>query len=98
MSNTPEGKVKERVRKIFKEYNVLYAHVPGSRFGKAGVGDYICCILGRYLEVEAKAGTKQSDLQKIRQEAVYNAGGVYIVVDESNLDGLRRVIEILLKG
>ena len=101
MAETPEGKVKGKTRKIFKEYSphLKYNHIPGSRFGKAGSPDYVCCVKGKYLAVECKAGDGvQTDLQKIDQGLTEGAGGIYLLVDEHSLHYLRRVIEILLKG
>lgn len=94
----PEGKVKARIREIFARHGVEYTHVPASQFGKAGVGDYICCVNGIYLEVEAKAGKGPlSELQKIRRDNIKNANGLYIKVNERNLAKLEALIMILKK-
>jgi hypothetical protein len=93
---TPEGKVKAKVREIFKEFGTAYTHIPASQFGKAGVGDYICCVKGIYLEVEAKAGKgKQTLLQRLRANEVEEAGGFYVVINEDNLVMLKALLETL---
>jgi penicillin-binding protein-related factor A (putative recombinase) len=99
MSNTPEGKVKTKIVAIFKSYkpHLKYNHIPGSRFGKGGATDYVCCVRGRYLAVEAKAGTAQTDLQMEEQKEIEAAGGIYLLIDESNLHVLKETIETLLK-
>ena len=93
-----ESGVKAKVREIFKRHDVAYAHVPGSQFGKAGVGDYICCVAGIYLEVEVKTTKgKMSELQKIRGKAIEEAGGIYLVVNETNLNILEKEIESIIR-
>jgi penicillin-binding protein-related factor A (putative recombinase) len=98
MSNTPEGKVKTKIVAIFKSYkpHLKYNHIPGSRFGKGGATDYVCCVRGRYLAVEAKAGTAQTDLQVEEQKEIEAAGGIYLLIDESNLHVLKNTIDFLL--
>jgi hypothetical protein len=93
---TPEGKTKAKVREIFKAHGVGYAHIPASQFGRAGVGDYICCVRGIYLEVEVKAGKNtQTAPQVLRGEEVMEAGGLYIVVNEHRVKALEALIEAL---
>jgi hypothetical protein len=101
MSNTPEGKVKAKVRDIFRAFDLAYCHVPGSAYGTGGVGDYICCVNGIYLEVEVKSleskgKGKQTELQKIRCKEVLEAKGYYVVVNEDRLDALEQLIGALL--
>lgn len=96
-ANTPENKVKAKVRDIFRAFDLAYCHVPGSVYGTGGVGDYVCCVNGIYLEVEVKAGKgKQTELQKIRAKAVLEAKGYYVVVNEARLDALEQLIGALL--
>lgn len=100
MIHTPESKVKKKVVAIFKSYkpHLKYNHIPGSRFGKGGAADYVCCVRGRYLAVEAKAGTAQTDLQVEEQKEIEAAGGIYLLVNESDfsLQLLKETIDFLL--
>jgi len=97
MSNTPEGRVKAKVRDIFKKYGVYYCHIPGTAFGKGGAPDYICCVNSIFLAVECKAGEgKQTELQKIEQYKIRKSSGRYALINERNLDVLESFIQELL--
>lgn len=50
---------------------------------RKGVADIICCIKGRYVAVEVKYGKdRQSEHQKIYQQAVVNASGYYVIAKD----------------
>lgn len=49
---------------------------------------------GKFLAIEAKAGTnKLSPTQMLEKDAVTKAGGIALVINESNLDQLRLIIQ-----
>lgn len=51
------------------------------KVGKKGNADVTLCLLGQYIGIEAKTGTgRQSDDQKLAQEDIEKAGGIYLVV------------------
>ena len=77
---TPEGKVKEKVKKVLKEYNAYY-HMPVQNgMGKPSL-DFICCHKGRFLAIETK--TEKGKLT-LRQEATIDemqkAGAIVLVI------------------
>lgn len=48
---------------------------------KRGIGDIIACINGDFVMIEVKYGSdKQSDVQKLVQKQVTDAGGKYLIV------------------
>jgi len=96
-ATTPEGKVKAKVREIFKTLGVHYTHIPANQFSKGGAPDYVCCVNGYYLAVEVKTtkGT-MSELQKIERDSTQKAKGVYVVINEDNLPALTAIITELL--
>ena len=97
MAAPPESKVKAKIKKILAEYNVYYAMPIGTMFGNSGVPDFLCCVRGRFLAIEAKAGKgKTTALQDKHLEDIRQAGGVALVVNESDLDNLEVVIKELL--
>ena len=50
------------------------------RYGVPGQGDILCCMRGRFIEVEVKTKTgRQSDAQKLRERNITKAGGIYIL-------------------
>lgn len=96
MAATPEAKVKAKIKKIFAKHGVYYAMPIGSGFGNAGVPDFLCCVKGRFLAVEAKAnGGKPTELQKKNLREISEAGGVSLVIDENNIACLELVIETI---
>lgn len=90
---TPEGKVKASVRSILRKHHIHYLHIPGSAFGKNGAPDYVCCVEGRYVEIECKAGKgKQTELQRINQKECVDSKGMYLLVNEENLHSLENFL------
>ena len=93
MAATPESKVKARIKKLLAEYNVYYAMPIGTMFGNSGVPDFLCCVRGRFLAIEAKAGKgKTTALQEKHLADIREAGGLALVVNEDNLDELKELL------
>lgn len=94
MAKTPEGLVKEKITKLLKEYEVYYFFPPANGFGRQGIPDVIGCLNGRFIAVEAKAGKgKTTALQDRELKRIKEAGGVSLVINETNLDELRQALE-----
>ena len=55
MARTPEAKVKANIKKILQLHGVYYAMPMGTGYGNSGVPDFLCCLNGKFLAVEAKA-------------------------------------------
>ena len=99
MALTPEGKVKAKVVKILREEGVYYFFPATHGYGRSGVPDVICCVAGKFLGIECKAGTtKPTALQVHEIEQIRSAGGVAVVVNEENWDSLREIIRKLKGG
>lgn len=93
MAKTPEGAVKEAVRKLFDEYEVWYFMPATHGYGRSGVPDFIGCYQGRLIAVEAKAGNKQpTALQQREIRRIQEAGGYALVINEENLHELRALL------
>lgn len=91
MAATPESKVKKAIRKILDEHGAYYAMPIGTGYGRSGVPDFLVCVRGRFLAVEAKAnGGKTTALQEFNLEKIRNSGGVAMVIDETNLGDLTK--------
>ena len=104
-ANTPEGKVKKKIDAILKPYKasgqLWYTKTAGSMFGTNGVPDYVCCIRNnrlterggfehRFFTIEAKAGAgKPTALQNAQMDDIERAGGVCLVINETNLEELK---------
>ena len=94
---TPESKVKQACVKIFKEHGVYYFFPVMNGMGRAGIPDIICCVKGRFLAVECKAGKgKTTALQDRELAAIQAAHGVALVINENNLTLLGDTIKELL--
>lgn len=93
---TPEAKVKDKVKKILKAHGVYYAMPHGAGYGNAGVPDFLCCVQGHFLAIEAKAkGGKPTALQVKNMEDIRNSGGISLVVDEDVL--AKETLEWIIK-
>ncbi|CAB4168248.1 hypothetical protein UFOVP1276_36 [uncultured Caudovirales phage] len=98
MAATPEKLVKNKIKVILQDGGVYYAMPIGSGYGNAGVPDFLACVNGRFLAVEAKAGKgKTTALQDAHLEKIKTAGGVSMVVNELNLDQLKETIQWMNK-
>lgn len=90
---TPEGKVKDKVVKILKQYGMYYFFPVTGGYGASGIPDIICCHNGRFIAIECKAGkNKTTPLQDAHIARIRAAGGVAVVINEENVDGLINTI------
>lgn len=90
MASTPEAKVKDKIKKILKEHNVYYAMPMGTGYGNSGVPDFLCCVNGKFLAIEAKAGKGiPTALQEKNLRDIKVAGGIALVVNENNIEELK---------
>jgi len=86
---TPEGAVKEAVRKYLKSQNIWFFMPVSNGMGVVGIPDIICCWNGRFLAIETKAPGKLNNTtpnQKRVLAEINNHGGIAVVVD--NVDSL----------
>jgi hypothetical protein len=96
MAATPESKVKAKIKAILKEHGVYYAMPIGTGYGNAGVPDFLCCIKGRFVAIEAKAnGGKTTALQDKNLRDIWLAGGITFVLNEDNIEALLGYINLL---
>lgn len=93
MPATPEAKVKAKIKDILKTHNAYYVMPIGTGYGNSGAPDFICCVNGQFLAIEAKAGNnKPTALQEKNIRDIRNAGGYAMVVNEDNLEELETLI------
>lgn len=96
MAATPEAKVKKQIRAILDEHGVYYAMPIGTGYGNSGVPDFLCCVHGKFLAIEAKAGRgKTTALQDAHIARIRAAGGLAVVVNEVNVGVLPSIIDQL---
>ena len=64
-------------------------------YGASGVPDIIACHQGRFIGIDSKAnGNKPTALQNKHLNDIKNAKGLSLLIDESNVD----VLKYLLNG
>jgi hypothetical protein len=86
MSLTPEGKVKDKVKRLFKSMGVYYAMPATGGYGVSGVPDFLVCLKGRFIGVECKAGKGKPTALQLKNLAEIDAsGGIAVIVNEDNL-------------
>ena len=94
MAQTPEGKVKAAVRKLLVEFGIYYFSPAANGFGRAGIPDIICCFGGRFIAIECKAGKGVTTaLQDKELTAIRTAGGMTMVVNETNIQELKEKLQ-----
>lgn len=87
MAATPESKVKEKIKKILKEHGAYYAMPIGTGYGSSGVPDFLVCLNGEFLAIEAKAGRGvPTALQEKNMRDIGKAGGRTLVINEQSLE------------
>lgn len=88
---TPEAKVKKRVKEILNDMGAYYAMPVGTGFGNSGVPDFLVCKEGLFYGIECKAnGGKPTALQLKHLDDIRKAGGIALVIDETNVETLRK--------
>ena len=98
MALTPEGKVKNAIKKVLKEQGIWYYMPVQNGMGVVGIPDFICCAVGKFIAIEAKAPGKADMLtanQKRVRDQLLDAAGWHLVVDD--VDYLKAMLEIILK-
>jgi Holliday junction resolvase len=96
MALTPEGKVKAKVVKILRDEDAYYFFPATHGYGRSGVPDIVCCVAGKFLAIECKAGGNKPTALQVREiETIRQAGGVAVVANEANWDEIRELIRSL---
>lgn len=93
---TPEAKVKKKVVRILKDAGAYYFYPVTGGYGRSGVPDVVVCLGGYFLGIECKAGkNKPTPLQQKNLDDIAKAGGVALVINETNLGLLETTIKKL---
>jgi Holliday junction resolvase len=96
MANTPEAKVKQQVVKILKSMGAYYFFPATHGFGRSGVPDIVCCIEGRFVGIECKAGKNvPTALQEHEMKLINEAGGMSFVINETSVGSLQGYLSLI---
>lgn len=92
MAATPEGRVKEAVKKLLTSIGAYFYMPMSNGMGRVGAPDFIVCHKGMFYGIETKAPGKIKDVKPNQQRelsAIQAAQGVSIVIDDvSQLSGV----------
>ena len=87
---TPEAKVKAKIHAALKAQGAYAVNYIGGLHANNGTPDILACLDGRFIGIEAKAGSnKPTDLQIVNLRKITEAGGLALVINETNLEILR---------
>ena len=99
MADTPEKKVKTKVVAQLKTLGAYYFYPVTGGYGASGVPDIVACLKGRFIGIECKAnGNKPTALQKMNLDNIAAQGGIALVIDETNVNELKGMIENVLES
>ena len=96
MAGTPESKVKAAVVRALLFHDIYYFFPATHGYGRSGVPDIICCVNGKFVAIECKAGKNEpTELQKREIGKIQAAKGVAMVIREDNVNLVEQVIKEL---
>jgi len=94
MAKTPEGEIKDQVRKVLDEMGAYYFFPAANGYGRTGIPDIIACVGGHFVGIECKAGSKQpTALQQRELDNIEKAEGTGILINADNIDILKDILE-----
>jgi Holliday junction resolvase len=91
MAKTPEGKVKDGVKKFLKERGAWFFMPVSNGMGQVGIPDIIICYKGVFVAIETKAPGKKANVtanqERVMNEIRLNGGFAFVVdsIDELKL-------------
>lgn len=96
MKSTPENKIKKQLIALLDAYGVFHWPAAASPYGVGGVPDRLAVVQGRCFGLEVKRpGGKPTALQAAFGKRLYEAGGIWMLIDGSEK---LYELEVLLTG
>lgn len=98
MADTPEAKVKRWLTKqLTSEFPNHWRYMaPGGRFGKAGTPDYLVCIDGLFVVIEAKSDVGKVTPSQIHQlQLLKKAGAVCCVMKGKDQEKFNKLVAVI---
>ena len=93
---TPEGRVKEQVKKLLTAHGAWWCMPFGGGYGRAGIPDFLVCVNGYFLAVECKAEDgRTTALQERELWNIQASKGAAYVVRPSTLPKLEALLCLL---
>jgi hypothetical protein len=90
---TKEEPVKDRIKKVLRLRNVPFDMPATHGYGKSGNFDFVCCVEGAYLGIEAKRDDKEKPTRLQTEHAVAFAHGVTLLIHKDNVELVGKTID-----
>jgi len=91
-----ENSVKDAVKRRLKKYGAWYTMPHQAGYSARGVPDIIACYHGKFIAIECKYGkNKPTSLQTRQLENIDRAGGIGMVINETNIDDVEKLLKRL---
>lgn len=93
-----EAHIKKAVKEILAKHSAYIVMYVPTGFGNAGVPDFIASVYGRFIGIETKLNAKKNPPTALQMKnlcEIQQAGGLAVVVDETNIDSLDEVLSTL---
>lgn len=100
MALTPEGRVKRDIKALLNAWRIWFFMPQNMGLGSSGIFDFVCCVNGWFIGIEAKATQKNAPtaLQNIAAENAIRAGGIVFLIHNGNIDVLERILSKIIGG
>jgi hypothetical protein len=97
MERTIETPVKEQIRNALNGRGVYFRMPPANGYGKAGDFDFVCCVRGQFLGIEAKRDDKEepTTLQHDNADKARLAGAVVLLIHKGNVGLVTQTVDAL---
>jgi hypothetical protein len=93
-----ESDVKKEVKKVLSELGVFWFMPVQTGYGVKGVPDFVCCVCGKFLGIETKfGGNDLSTWQKIQRDRIFEARGLFLVIDEDSIEDWKNYIKAIIE-
>lgn len=92
-----EADVKEEIKRILTGAGAWFFMPVQNGYGVRGIPDFVVCLSGLFLGIEAKFGKGvESEWQKRQGAGIERARGTYMVINEKNIHKLEQLLSALL--
>lgn len=99
MVATPESKVKKKVHAILKDRGAYAVNYIGGAYANNGTPDILVCFCGAFIGIECKAGRGRPTALQIKNlRDIDHAGGLSLVINETNIDYLTECLDAIKSG
>lgn len=94
MASTKESLVKKRIHAALKAAGAYAVNYIGGQYANNGTPDILGVLGSRFIAIEAKAGRGKPTLLQLKAlRQIDEAGGLALVINESNLEYLKECLQ-----